>query len=156
MYLLIDLLTLVDVIADVSELRLNLGVGQLQKRSVPQHSRLGLQAQVGERLIVLAAQFTVDFQEALKQVAAAGRGTAGIDLVDHLVQKRVVDVQIAHAEFLGKDLKPETARGLDTSGTVGVNARDNVRRHVPGIAEQRKALRLRFSGHWPTAEGIFP
>ena len=56
----------------------------------------GFEPQVGKCLIVLPAHLAVDFQEAREQVARALR----IDLVHDSIEKRVVDLQIARAEFL--------------------------------------------------------
>ena len=109
-HLLVDLLAFIDVAAAVGELRLHLGIRELQERLLPQEVVGGLQAEIGQRLVVLAAQLAVDLQEARQQVARA----AGIDLVHHLLEERVVDVQIARAKFLGKDFEPES-RGLDSA-----------------------------------------
>src|SRR5712692_9017039 len=69
MHLLIDLFPFVDVAAPVGELRFHFRIRKLQERTLPQKVIGRLQAEVGESLIVFAAQLAVDLQEAGQQVA---------------------------------------------------------------------------------------
>ena len=70
MDLLVDLLALVDVVAHVGEV--GFLFAPVDERTVPQDLFFGLEAQVGKLLVVLAAHFAVDVQEAREQVGCPG------------------------------------------------------------------------------------
>src|SRR5215813_13301206 len=94
-----------------------------------------LQAQICQGLVVLAAQLAIDLQEASNQVTLP----AWVDLPDHFFQERVVDLQIARAEFFRKDFVPEMACRL-LARIAREKDRDRVRREVPGEGEKRNTL----------------
>src|SRR5215813_3127761 len=73
MNLLVDLFALVDVVPHVSEVRLHFCVGLLQERLRPKESRLSLQSQIGESLIVGAPHLAVDLDESGNEIARAVR-----------------------------------------------------------------------------------
>ena len=77
-HLLIDLLALVHVIAHVGEHGLFLA--PVQERAVPQNLLFGLEAQIGELLIVLAPHLAVDLEEAREHVRTGRQRAVGIDL----------------------------------------------------------------------------
>ncbi len=64
MHLFIDFLTLVNIAANVRKLRFDFGVGKLQEWAMPEHTLLGLEAQIRQRPIVLSSHLAVDLQEA--------------------------------------------------------------------------------------------
>ena len=61
-HLLVDLIAVVDVVADVGEIGLFLA--PVNEGAVPQDLFFSLEAQVGELLVVDAAEFAVDLEEA--------------------------------------------------------------------------------------------
>ena len=109
-HLLVDLLAVVDVVADVGEIGLFLA--PVDERPVPQNLLFGLEAQVRQLLVVLAAHLAVDLEEAREQVLPGSQLAGRVHRVDQLLHQLVVQVEIAHAEFLGEELEPEVGRGL--------------------------------------------
>src|SRR6185436_8920310 len=95
-----------------------------------------LETEIRQRFIVLPTQVAVDFQEPGEQFAAA----AGIDLIDDFVEKPVVDVQLAEAEFLREDLEPETAGGFLPRRVAYENAGHTVGDQIVRVGEQRQPL----------------
>ncbi len=138
MHLLIDLFPFVDVAPPVGELRLDFRIRQLQERTLPQKVIGSLQAQVGQSLIILAAQLAVDLQKARQQVARS----SGVDLIDYLLQEDVIDLQVPRTKFLGKNFEPEAGLALG----AGISREENryrVSRQIPRKSEQREPLLLR-------------
>src|SRR5438876_275161 len=103
MNLLVDFLPLVNIRPPVGELRFHFRIRQLQEWTRPEEVIGRLQSQVSQGLVVLAAQLPIYLQEPRQQVA----GTRGIDLIDHLFQEGVVDLQVPRPKLLWKHLVPE-------------------------------------------------
>ena len=66
-HLLVDFLAFVNVAAHVGEFRFHLGVRQLQKGFGPEKLLRRFKTQIRQRLVVGAAHFAVDLEEARQQ-----------------------------------------------------------------------------------------
>src|SRR5258708_20869000 len=97
---------------------------------------MALEAQIHQRLVILAPKFAVDFEEPCEQVAGAGR----IDLIDNFVQECIVYGQVAFAELLGKNFEPKAAGCFIAGGIASVDHGRDIDGRVPGVNEQREAL----------------
>src|SRR3954468_6617019 len=108
----------------------------------------GLEAQIGQRLVVSLPQLAVDLEEALQQIALSPR----LDLVDYFFKELIVDIEVARAELLREDFEQEARRAL-RAGILREEDRHGIGRQIPRIREEREALRLR-SGQRPGAETV--
>src|ERR1039457_2718876 len=131
--LLVHLLAVVNVAAHVGEIRFLFAI--VDEGTVPQNFLFGLESQVRKLLVVLAPQFAVDVEETREQILARRQRTSGIDRVHQLLHQGIVEGEIAHAEFLGKELEPEMRRRFRARGVAGEDQRHGVCRQVPGIGE---------------------
>ena len=150
--LLIDPLAVVDVIAHIGEIGLDLGVGLLQKRLRPQKLRLCFRLQICERLVVRLPHPAVDAYEALDHVPGAIR----IEFVYDFLNELVVDLQIADAVlwlFPFREVDDHLSMRLVAAGSGGIDQGRNVQRHVPGKRKERELARFP-ARHRPAAKGL--
>src|ERR1017187_2153101 len=136
--LLVHLLAVVDVAANVGEIRLLFAI--VDEGTVPQHLLFGLESQVRKLLVVLAPQLAVDVEETREQILARRQRTRGIDRVHQLLHQGIVEGEIAHAEFLGKELEPKMRRRRRAGGIAGEDQRHGVGRQVPRVGEHSETL----------------
>ena len=94
--------------------------------------------------LLLRAHLAVDLQEAREQIA----GAAGIDLVDHLFQKRVVSSSSRVRNFFGKTLNQNAPWLRSRRDFARKPSGIDSPRQVPGIGEQREALVRRSRPAW--------
>src|ERR1019366_677633 len=150
-HLMVHLLAVVHVIAGVGEHRLFLA--PVQERPVPQNLLFGLEAQVGELLIVMAPHLAVDLEESREHIGAGRERAAGIDLVDQFRNQRVIDGKIAGAELLRKQFEPERRGGFRACQVAREHHGRHIRLQIPGIGEHGEAL-PGTSRQRETAEGV--
>src|ERR1019366_8706139 len=150
--LLVHLLAVVNVAANVGEIRLLFAI--VDEGTVPQHFLFGLESQVRKLLVVLAPQLAVDVEETGEQVLTRRQRARGIDRVHQLLHQRIVDGEIAHAEFLGKELEPEMRRRFRARGVAGEDQRQGVGRQVPGIGEHGETLARVVPGQGEAAKTV--
>ena len=108
-HLLVDLLAVVDVVAQIGEGGLGLGVRLAREGLGPEELRRGLEAQVGKSLIVGLAHLAVDLDKARHGIA----GAVGIEFVDDLIEEGVADLEIVH-----RVMRLLLLRKLHTMGSV--------------------------------------
>src|SRR5215472_9579276 len=93
--LLIDLLSVIDVVPSFRKTRLGLGMRLPDERAGPQEPIGGFEAQIRKSLIVAVAHFAVHPHEPLDRVT----GTVRIEFTHNLLQKCVAHLQVMRRIF---------------------------------------------------------
>src|SRR6187402_567418 len=154
MHLLIDLLTVVDIAAYVSEGGFGLCVRLAREGLRPEEAFGAFEAKVGQRLVVRLAHLRIDLDEARNRIARAVRIEFTEDLLQELIGYLDLVLRINGLFLLGED-HGEWCRHIVACSIGGVDQRRRARRHVPGESEQREEARL-AAGHRPGTECLVP
>ena len=152
MHLLINLFAMIDIAAHVSEGGLGLGVRLAREGLMPKESIGGLEAQVGESLVVGLAHLGVDLDEALDGIASA----VGIEFAQDLLHELIGDLYLVlgvDGLFLLREDDGQRRRHVIAGCVRSVGQRRRAGRHVPGKGEQREETGL-TAGHRPRTEGL--
>src|SRR5262249_10637746 len=98
---------------------------------------LGFESQIRQCLIIGASHLAVDLHEARHDISRA----AGIKLINHLLYKLVVDLQITNS-VLGllalRERVGNVARSFVARWTRSIDHWRRIRRHVPRIRKERE------------------
>src|SRR5881392_378751 len=90
MYLLIDLLAVVNVVALVCKGCFSLRMRLPSKRLRPEESVRSLQAQLGKSFVISVSHFTIDLDESRNRVTSS----VWIELTQHLLHKLISDLNL--------------------------------------------------------------
>ena len=150
MNLLIDLLSLIDIVPHVGKRCFSLRMRLPGKRLRKQKPVSGLEPKIGQRLVVGVAHLVIDLYETSHKLARA----VWIKLADHLLHEDVAHLHVVNRVLrllLLRESDCDRAGHVIPRSVAGEDLRNRVGGHIPCECEERKQSRL-AARHGPGAK----